>query len=75
MAYIIHTITLGLFLLPCFLMGAEKQPSEEQKRQWAADAKRYEQIVAALGGKMAEQKNKPKITDTPLTKTDIRAKL
>ena len=54
MKHILHTITLGLSLLPCFLVASQHEPTEEQKKEWAANAERYKAMVTALGGKFAD---------------------
>lgn len=75
MKNIICTIAFGLFLFPCFLIGAEKEPSEAEKKQREENAARFAQIAASFGGKMIEKKDKPKMTVLPLTEMDIRARL
>jgi hypothetical protein len=55
-------IILSLSSVPCFLMGAqkEKEPTEEQKQQWAKDAEAYRRMTQALGGKMLSSDEEPK---------------
>ncbi len=82
MTRIIRTITLGIFLLPCFLVGSENAPTEAQKKQWAADAERYKATVMALGGKFADsdhahdpKKTEPQPSQSPKKILNRPAKL
>lgn len=81
MAYPIFSIMLSLFLVPCLLIGSEKQigqvNQEEQKR--AEQAQEYREMAEALGAHF-ESKTNNTPTNSPsliraLQQKDKKAKL
>ncbi len=86
MKHITYATILSLFVATNYITTAQKpsNPTPEQKKQWEDDAKKYEQMVRALGGKHLSSHEKKEegnqnsntlVTDTSSTRTDIRARL
>jgi len=82
MTHTIYAVTLMLFATTHYANAAQKPITkaltDEERKKCEADAEKFGQLAAGMGGKFIEkhthQEQKPKITDKP-TKTDVRARL
>lgn len=85
MKHTIHAMILLLLASSNYANAAQQKPitkalTDQERKECAANAEKFAQLAAAMGGKFAEkhtddQEQKPKITDKPLMQRDVRARL